>query len=113
LPVPVSPRINTELSVGATVFTGRQRFSQRAAVADDVVELLVELALEVLLFVGQPCIDAGELLVRAGILHGDGDLRRRLPEEGDLLFRERHRRRPSDVQRADLSVGGDERHAAH
>ena len=82
----------------------RQRLAQGPAFADDLGEFLVELALEVLLFFGQPCVDLGEFLVRAGVLRGDGDLRRRLPEEGDLLFRERGRRSPSDVQRSDLSV---------
>ena len=83
----------------------RQRLAQGPALADDVGELLVKLALEVLLFVGQPCVEMGKLLVGARVLRrrwrsaptpGRGGRRPR-SENASVVG-------PADVQRSDLSV---------
>ena len=65
---------------------GLQHPPQRRARADDLGELVVKLAFEVVLFVDQMRVAIGDFLVGAGILESDGDLRRRLPEQRDVLL---------------------------
>ena len=62
-------------------FDSLQHTSQRGTLADDVGELLVKLALEVLLLVDQVRVATGHFLVGPRVLDGDGDLRGGLSEE--------------------------------
>ena len=94
-------------------FDSLQHTSQRGTLPDDVGELLVKLALEVLLLVGQLRVETGHFLVGPRILDSDGDLRGGLSEERDVLFRKCVRVGAAHVQRSKLAVPRHERYAAH
>ena len=90
---------------------GLEHASQGGTLADDLAELVAKLALQILLLVGQVRVEQANLLVGPRVLHGDGDLHRRLAEERDVILRECVRLRAADVQDPKLAVPRDERHA--
>ena len=84
LPVPVSPQIMTVESVGATVSTSLSDLLQRRALADDLLEVVLELALEVELLARDLVLEGLDLAEGKCVLDGGRDLVRDLHEELDV-----------------------------
>ena len=78
------PRINTVASVGATISTSALTpVSNAPAIADDIVETMFEanLLFEIVLLLGQPVFEFGDLLIGQGIVHRERNLSGHLTEK--------------------------------
>jgi hypothetical protein len=91
LPVPVSPKISTVESVGATVSTWRSTWRNASLLPDDFleVELGADLGLEIHLLLREWALERGDLVVGDRVLHGDSDLLRHIAKERDVVVYER------------------------
>jgi hypothetical protein len=92
---------------------GFQDLPQRRAVADDLLEFMAKLQFEILLCVGELCIQRRDPLVGTGVLGGDRDVCRGLPELRDDTLGECIRPGTAHKQRSQFAVVRHQRYAAH
>ena len=114
LPVPVSPRIRTVASQGATVAAWSSTLLERRAVADDLSEMSfgTKLAFQIFLLFGEAVLEDFNLSRGAMIFQGNRELGGDLVQKANILRMKRILAGAAEDENSQRPVGTEKRKAA-